>query len=240
MRSSKDGQTSIFVPVLAVLLLASLIINGVLGTQLMKASSGEQKTVWLSSDSAIRSTISGEQHFGLADSAPEYDYAVGMRKNMQLSRENCVLDECFLNLDLELPAGKLPDSVARSLTALAVKEREVSSRIMADVALRQDTPLQKMQESQAIRVSTLQFMERKYGLTTVASEGVPLRSTDTDMQTSCNQLAEQLGNLQQAYNAELALDTIADYPDLAYVYRQLEAQTRTMHLPLVQSCAKAA
>lgn len=240
MQERQQKQSGVFLGVLSVALLASLIANGALVSQLAGVQSASQKTVWLSSDSAIRSSISGEQRFDAMDNLPEYDYAFGMRKNIQLSKENCLLDECFLNLDLALPAGELPESLARSVTALAVKEREVSSRIRADIALRMDSPLQKMQESQTIRVAVLEFLEKKYGLTSEASQGVPIRSTNTDEQTSCTQIQDQLKSLSEAYAAELALDAITGYPDLAFAYRQLEAQTRMMHLPLVETCATSA
>lgn len=225
--------------IMSILLLLSVAGNVAMGLQIIQTQPQQEREVWLSSQSTMRGTLSGEQRLMAGMQAPEYDYAFGMRKNMQLDKANCLLDECFLNMDMSLPVGELPESYAQSVRDLARQEREVANRLEAESMIRSTSPLLKNRAGQDIRVAVLSFLETKYGITPDASvEGIPLASGDADLSTSCQQMQSQLLSLQTAYEVELARSDIDLYPDLAYVYRQLLAQTRSIHLPIAQSCTQ--
>lgn len=231
-------RDSVAPAILTVLLLLSLAANVALGMQMLGGNPRNNSPVWLSAESTMRGTLSGEQRLASGEMAPEYDYAFGLRKNMQLSKENCVLDECFLNMDLTLPVGTLPEAYAKSLSDLALKEREIAARVDAELTIRKDSPLKKMDASQQIRTEVVNFLEVKYGLTPKASEGVALSTPTSGSKAACQQLAEQLSSLQKGYETELAKSDITKHPDLDYAYRQLSSQTKSVQLPLAQACAK--
>lgn len=233
--STTPPQANTTNAVLGILLVASLAGNVAFGMQLLGPAK-KADTVWLSSQSTMRGTLSSEQRLSSGDTAPEYDFAFGMRKNMELSKANCVLDECFMNMDVTLPVGSLPDAYAASLGDIAQKERDIASQLNAEAASHKDSALLKMQAAQQIRVAVLSFMMAKYGVPAKASEsGVPLTGSSD---ATCKQVQDELTSLQKAYNTELARADIASHPDLDYIYRQLVTQTTNVHLPLAQSCAK--
>lgn len=220
--------------ILGILLLASVAGNVALGMQLLgPAKPGN--TVWLSSQSTVRGTLSGEERLASGDITPEYDYAFGMRKNLQLSKDNCLLDECFLNMNLKLPVGQLLEAYASSLADIAKKEHEVALMLNSVRAVQKDSPLLNMAQSEDVRTAVLGFLEAKYGVAPKAAEqGVPLGNAAA----TCKQLHDNLLSLEKAYATELARTDMANHPDLDYAYRQLVTQTRNVHLPLAQSCAK--
>lgn len=231
-RPSSDSRAQLQV-LLACVLLLSLAGNVFLGVQLLGGAQGTPSSVPLPS---YRGTLSGEQRLG-ADMPTEYDFAFGLRKNMQLTKENCLLDECFLQMDLTLPVGTLPGPVADGLRRLSLQERQMTDLLEAHSKVQPRSRLGGILPAAHIRREVTTFLENKYGLSPLAGEaGVALSSAAEGGGAACTSMEALLRSQLGLYEAELARSELSSYPDLAFAYTQLAAQTRSVHLPLALSC----
>ncbi|PIV90806.1 hypothetical protein COW46_01525 [Candidatus Gracilibacteria bacterium CG17_big_fil_post_rev_8_21_14_2_50_48_13] len=234
-KQTLSKEASVQSILLSSFLLVSLALNVYFGLQIL-APKGSTPGGNTPLASYSRGTLSSEMSFG-ANAPLEYDFAFGLRKNMQLTKENCLLDECYLNLDLTLPVGTLPADYSTALASLAKQEGELVDLLTAEATLRPRGPLVHLLPATKIRAEVVNFLAQKYGVVIPPSEkGVPLASSGDGQKAACGFVGERQKKLLESYDAELARPDISNYPDLMYAFTQLSAQTRVVHLPLTQTC----
>ena len=158
-----------------------------------------------------------------------------MHEESEISRMNCLADDCLEVDDLEYPAGNLPYGVSRALARAIEDEYRARATYEAVIekfgAIR---PFIMIKGAEEQHIASLKSIYDKYGLTVPSDENDNIEVPET-VEESC-----QLGVDAEIANAALYRDELipatSGYEDIIAVFENLMNASQQKHLPAFDRC----
>lgn len=152
----------------------------------------------------------------------------------QISRQNCLAEDCLLVDGLTYPAGELPQTVVDSLNAAINDEYKAYSTYNAVISkFGNIRPFSMIIRAEEQHISSLKSIYDKYGL-------VPPVNQLKVVAPATLSLACQTGVEAEIANAALYRDNllpaVSQYPDITQVFTSLMNASQQKHLPAFQKC----
>lgn len=161
---------------------------------------------------------------------------VGYLQNVQISRSNCIADDCLAVQDLNYPAGELPENVKNSLDEAIIDEYKALStyeRVISKFGMVRPFSMIKGAEEQ--HIASLKAIYDKYGLTYPENQWINKVTVPTTLQQAC-----QIGVDAEIANAALYRDKllpeVKNYEDITIVFTNLMNASEQKHLSAFERC----
>ena len=174
-------------------------------------------------DSALNTTPGTQRYGNQADPA-------------NLTKDNCLADDCLLVEDLEYPAGELTIEVQKALDEAINDEYKALSTYEAVVTkLGTVRPFSMIIGAEEQHIASLKAIYDKYGLEVPVNTWPSKVNAPGTLQEAC-----QVGVKAEIANAalykDILLPAVKDYEDISAVFQNLMSASEQKHLPAFDKC----
>ncbi len=157
------------------------------------------------------------------------------QESLNVTKNNCLADDCLAVQDLNYPAGTLPSEVKMALDEAIADEYKALSVYQAVIAkFGQVRPFSMIKGAEEQHIASLKAIYDKYGL------AVPTNKTGKIASPSTIQLSCQLGVDAEIANYKLyqekLLPSVENYEDITIVFTNLMNASKDKHLPAFERC----
>ena len=154
----------------------------------------------------------------------------------QITRQNCLAEDCLSVDNLTYPAGELPASIKDALNQAINDEYKAYSTYEAVIKKFGNVrPFSMIIRAEEQHISILKSIYDKYGLTVPENTMAKKVTTPVSLQQAC-----QTGVDAEIANAALYQDkllpVVANYPDITQVFQNLMNASQQKHLPAFEKC----
>jgi hypothetical protein len=155
----------------------------------------------------------------------------------QITRGNCVSDQCLSVSNLSYPVGELPADIKNTLD-LAMNDEYMAHAFYQSVIDKfgLSNPFSMIIRAEEGHISMLKALYDKYGLEIPADNWI-INSTSPDTFKEACQIGVAAEIANAALYQEQLLPVVSNYEDLTQVYNSLMTASQQKHLIAFQKCA---
>lgn len=158
------------------------------------------------------------------------------QESSNVTKHNCLADDCLAVQDLNYPVGSLPSEVKSALDQAIDDEYKALSVYQAVIAkFGQVRPFSMIKGAEEQHIASLKSIYDKYGLTVPSNYWTKKVTAPQTLQQAC-----QTGVDAEIANANLykndLLPAVKDYQDITLVFTNLMNASQEKHLPAFERC----
>lgn len=156
--------------------------------------------------------------------------------NQDVTRQNCLSDDCLLINDLNYPVGELPSEIKDALEEAINDEYKAYSTYEAVIKkFGNIRPFSMIIRAEEQHISSLKSIYDKYGLVAPDNNWVDKITVPGTVQQAC-QTGVDAEIANAALYSEQLLPVVTDYPDITAVFENLMNASQQKHLPAFENC----
>lgn len=158
------------------------------------------------------------------------------QSSSNVTKHNCLADDCLAVQDLNYPVGSLPSEVKSALDQAIDDEYKALSVYQAVIAkFGQVRPFSMVKSAEEQHIASLKSIYDKYGLTVPSNNWTKKVTAPQTLKQAC-----QTGVDAEIANANLyknnLLPAVKDYQDITLVFTNLMDASQEKHLPAFERC----
>lgn len=173
-------------------------------------------------------------YFVFRSNSPEPNNPITQSSNV--TKANCVSEDCLKVSDLEYPAGSLPKDVVDAMSSAIDDEYKAHATYEAVIdKLGPVRPFSMIIRAEEQHIASLKALYDKYGATIPQDPYTNVAVKDTKSENCAVGVQAEIDNA--ALYRDKLLPVAKDYPDITQVFTQLMNASQDNHLPAFQRCA---
>lgn len=154
----------------------------------------------------------------------------------QISRNNCLADDCLVVNNLEYPAGELPTQVKTALDeAINDEYKALATYDVVIAKFGQVRPFSMIKGAEEQHIASLKAIYDKYGLKAPENEWGKKVTAPTTLQQAC-QIGVEAEIANVGLYREKLLPEVEAYEDIVLVFTNLMNASEQKHLPAFERC----